>query len=481
MANARVIDVQHTVQGTATPPKPKAKARPASKKFDYAIARQRFNRHEDFWAFLADYPDKRGLSCYVYRLDPVINMARVGQDASYIDVIADLGLMSYNAIAEAHGGGKYQVMLSDANRSGGSEAARSFMTVPVEEREPKLDVRTVVLDDKKNAQYVEKLIVRGVVVRDSTGAPQLKTETTVSDLLSEMKKAAGVPALAAPAPVGNDVLGQVVVELLRQRGGGVTADPGKQIQDALSLADRLHPPTNPVMDGLLLKLVDRMTAPPAAVAIPDPLESFDRWEKIFARIGNGAAAVTSGPGIVSQIFTGLGEVVKNAPQLVAAFQMLQRSGAPSGAVIPISGVPSGLDAGAGRPLQIDPDSITELNCFSLIGDPAVQARLKHVAGKAAEVMDRGVKGWDYAVSLCAMELDGRALFRLLELMGVSAIMGALGQVPEVPQRAAADPAYMAKLEAWVEDFLGFDSKATGEEPIIEGGMSASEEPAPAAA
>ncbi len=91
--------------------------------FDYSRYKVSFQKPEDFYQYLAGYPDKAGLMAYVYRLRPRIDLSLVGiPDSSIIQTI-DANEMTEEHLGATFGRGVYMLKLNDANRPRGQQEA----------------------------------------------------------------------------------------------------------------------------------------------------------------------------------------------------------------------------------------------------------------------------------------------------------------------------------------------------------------------
>jgi hypothetical protein len=151
------------------------------------------------------------LLMYVYRLDPVINRQILDPHAdNNIDVIGgaieNFKNLSEQYFIERHGGGTYKIVVSDAdNPEGRSKYGRSwfeaFLNIPIIQYPPKLDLREVDWDNRKNKGFKswarsQKLIdendnvmTAGQVPNNSAGGDQIvQAMKVVMDFTRQLSK-----------------------------------------------------------------------------------------------------------------------------------------------------------------------------------------------------------------------------------------------------------------------------------------------------
>lgn len=106
-----------------------------------------------------DMVEENRLLLYVYRLDPIIDRQRVDPTSdNNIDVISgtidNLHNLSEEYFITRHGGGKYKIVVNDMeNRHRGKIILECYLTIPVVQHPPKLDLREVIWDHKNNKGY----------------------------------------------------------------------------------------------------------------------------------------------------------------------------------------------------------------------------------------------------------------------------------------------------------------------------------------
>lgn len=162
---------------------------------DYTRHRLTFNNAEAFMVYMAGYPNRDGITMYLYRLFPKIDLSLIGQRESNIQKggYDDLQLFTRDAVAEKFGRGDYQVKVVDSNRPEGTrEIVRSAQyRIPDADKPAIYDPRTLILAHADNIDEVNRQIMLGVLVRDASGTPRIRTAGDAS---------VPIPAAAVPPP-----------------------------------------------------------------------------------------------------------------------------------------------------------------------------------------------------------------------------------------------------------------------------------------
>jgi hypothetical protein len=107
------------------------------------------------------------IAAYVYRTHPAIMLQKVDPNAdNYIDFIAsDFELINENYFIDRFGGGKYKIVIADQGLQkknfGGYFQVK--VDIPVLVHEPKLDYRTLNMNDKNNKGFIAWAIAKGKI------------------------------------------------------------------------------------------------------------------------------------------------------------------------------------------------------------------------------------------------------------------------------------------------------------------------------
>ena len=98
----------------------------------YERWRMTFTDPEEFLAFMRAYPTPQGVTLFLYRLKPKVDLSLIGLEETNIQKgpIADLPLWAVDAVAEKFGRGLYNVRVTDSNRPEGQKTGHSNLSVP---------------------------------------------------------------------------------------------------------------------------------------------------------------------------------------------------------------------------------------------------------------------------------------------------------------------------------------------------------------
>lgn len=472
---------------------PRRRGRPPRKNvasppdFDYEQGKQTIQRDSEFWRFCEGYPDKSGLSVYVYRLWPAIDFNLIGRRDAYITIVTDPAKFHSAGIIEEFGGGEYWLKASDANARP-PDRAKSWIRCLEPDVVPKLDLRTLKVNDPRNADYIEGLIATGAMVRDTDGRARLRTG---DDTLAPGGAPVGpgsavpvaVPAAAAAAPPGLPVsviekLTSVVLE--RLLATPPASDPESVFNLAWRIADRVTPPAA------------QAAPPPAPVSALQQLESLVALKSAVGDLfGPPAVAAPPGAGWWSII----PQVLPMLPSLLQSFAALasttaRGAGAPAGppsllntGVRPGAGIPYADVSGGGHGSGVGPvilqgvpveaaapvpPGVAGGEPFPAVMDlppelqgvvtPEVMEKLLRLAPVALSKWDSGeCSGLDFAVAFHVLE--GKPLYRLLyAVVGAENVFRLLSVCPH-PSLLGATEAKLHSLREWVDEFLSLDVDA----------------------
>lgn len=441
--------------------------------FDYDEGRQTFQRDSVFWEWLAGYPKTEGLSLYVFRIAPSIDNAQVGRTESNIGLITDPAKWNREYIQESYGGGVLMLKLSDANARP-TERARTWVKNDDPEVEPKLDLRTLRLNDPVNADYIERCIVRGLLVRGEDGKPRLKTEPAAAPAV-----AAAAPPASAPASAG----GAISVD------GAAPDNVFASLPSAFwaRVMERLiSPPPSPLEQLKVLRELQALAsngggaAPAAASATAlDGLRDLKEMRDLitdFMPAASSAPVAPAGAGwwvIIPQVLPMLPALLASLRQSFATSGNGAPAGVVNGRMVPAAAVPSFVpnssstsSPSAGMAMPPDDSARVELPPEIAMLPPEVQkmftpevfAGLNRILPLAVSRYMAGVSGDDFAYAVRVLE--GRDIFRVFDALGSDGIRSAFAMIPDpVFQGAvASDPARLAK---WIDDFVSFDPSEGG--------------------
>jgi len=413
---------------------PRAPRDKKARVFDYSRWRLKLYSSDDFAAYLADYPDKKGLMAYVYRLLPKIDLTLVGIDQTNILETATPAEMTPQFVAAKFGRGKYMLKLNDANRpKGQTEVCQSWFRLEDEEKPPVYDIRTLVLGHADNIDEVNRQLAIGNLVRDAvTGAPRVRTQADADGPLPVVNGSNGGGELLTRETVGQLILGLV-------KNG--TQHPGEMMKQSIEIAKLLNPPERVTtsVDQLqqLRQVIEitRMLQPPAAVIPPaissiDPFQNYERIEAFISKVRGDAPIAAGGDGAgtlqaVAAIISGLTSAV---PQIFEGIERLRKGPGRAGPVRRVQNV---------EMQKTLPDRVAE------------------IAQLGFAKMNEGVNGFDFAAWVCAWHPGGLEVYRFLEPNGAAGVLGLAAMNPQTAP-VVSNPATRAQLEQFLNDFFTFD-------------------------
>ena len=200
-----------------------------------------------------DMAEDNRIILYVYRLEPFSNRQMVDPKSdNNIDVIGG-GLENLQSINEQyfidkHGGGKYKLVVNDCAVKYGGRYFDAYLTIPMVQHPPKMDLREVEWDHKMNKGF--KAWARANKLIDENNMPitntqENKSNGVPSDLLGALKLIIDFTKqmnadqekvlrkqLGAEDQVGKGIQ-EIILERLRQD------DPNKQISTVSSLVSAM--------------------------------------------------------------------------------------------------------------------------------------------------------------------------------------------------------------------------------------------------
>lgn len=410
---------------------------------NYERWRLTINNPDEFMAFMRGYPNPQGVTLFLYRLKPKIDLTLIGQEETNIQKggYDDLSLFSVEAVAEKFGRGQYNVRMTDSNRPDGQRQviqACQYKLFDVD-KPPVYDVRTLLLAHNDNIDEVNRLLASGVLVRDGLGAtPRLRTATDAPATM-------GAPVYAAPAAPADrsatDLLYQIAVEAFKSS----RQSPTEHVRDSIEIAKLMRPETPAFsVDQIVESVVTRLGGAPRGVAA-DP---FAQWEKVQSFIERAGGIVAERAGVVvnpaaagggdgsswaPHVAGILSEVRAFWPEVLHGLQMLraQKPGAP-------------VETQNGGGLQLLP----------------LNQRIEAIIKTGFETMRRGITGEQYAMWLCTSGEfpGGLEAFTYLKPAGAAGLITMAGMDP----RGAAivnDATVRPQLDLFLASFFSFDPAA----------------------
>lgn len=442
----------------------------APAEFDFGVPYQTFGPGQaaEFQRFTELYPDRRDISCYVWRLDPPIDRRQVGISDSNIEIIP--GAVDLEGLLQRHGSGEYHLKFNDSNVK---PAQRAKCTVKLDDPTKPANVNPQELlvtgvKGNRNAALIARYVGQGWSVVDKK-----------NELIAEGFRALEPPPAVSPVVESKSAgVDKALVDLLREALLARSAKEGGELDRAFQIAKQLTPPP-PVMDPVLGKLlqaaVDRMLIPaaPAAAAAVDPMEHIEKMGNFFSKMGWTAPGAGGGSAGLSwtDALAALPGILQHGAALVSqlmAYRMMTTAGAPIAgppAAPPAPYVPAFLPAMPPAAAGIPTGDDEMLN-------PAKLAALMEVGRMAMQSIESGEAGDDFAERLCASP-QFEAIYDDLVAMGKAGIVSTLGSIPGL--NAKLEPR-RAELEVWLGRFLAYAEPGPG----TAGGVDAEFEPEPQA-
>jgi len=120
---------------------------------DYSRVRHTFTDPDAFFAFMQSYPNRSGVTLYLYRVFPKIDLSLIGHTESNIQKggYEDLPLYSFDAVTKNFGRGTYQIKVVDSNRPEGEKEVVRSCTYEINDTDKPAvyDLRTLKLSEPK--------------------------------------------------------------------------------------------------------------------------------------------------------------------------------------------------------------------------------------------------------------------------------------------------------------------------------------------
>ena len=410
----------------------------------YDRYRLTFTEPDAFLEFMRGYPNRDGVTLFLYRLVPKIDLSLIGLRESNVQKggYGDLNLFTPEAVAEKFGRGKYQVKVTDSNRLDGQrEVVKAcYYKLTDAEKPPVYDVRTLELGHSDNIDEVNRLITSGVLIRDASGAPRIRTA-------ADSAAPAGAPVSSVASEIGGkDLVGQIVLAALNT----AKQSPHDAVRDTIDVA-RMLTPQQPALD--IETIVERVVARlrPAAPAA-GPLDLFSQYDQVQTFIervrgpvaaiaGDGAAAAVTEAGSVWAPHLGgiLAQARALIPEVVGAFKELR--------IINGNGTANAAPQnGGGQPRVMTLDQ-----------------RIEDVFKRGYESMMQGVTGFDFASWVCFHYPGGLEVYKALEPAGAQGLIAAAAMNPQA-RPLVNDPKLRPQLEAFLTDFFSFVPEGAEELP-----------------
>ena len=404
---------------------------------DYSRIRLTFTDPAVWLAYMKGYPNTAGITIYLYRVMPKIDLSLIGHTESNIQKggYDDLPMFSAETIARNFGRGAYQIKVVDSNRAEGEKEVVRACNFEITdcEKAPVYDLRTLKLAEPKNTDEVNRLIAQGLLVRDVSGAPRLRTAADIA------------PApVAAAAPPADSSASNLIVQFAMEAFKSTRQSPTEAVRDVVAVAQLLRPEPAPVpsIDQIADAVAVRLGG---AGRGGDP---FSTWEKVqgfieraggvvASQVGGAAVAEVAGDGAASwapHLPHIISELRSFIPEVVNAWAFLR---SPAVAPAPAAGQREGV-------LEMLP----------------IDKRIEVIFKAGFESMQRGVTGLQFAQWLCLSgEMPGGLeAFRLLKPAGAAGLV-AMASTNPLGAQIVSDAAVRPQLDRFLSEFFAFDPAA----------------------
>ena len=431
--------------------------------FDFSKPFQAFGRgqEKEFQRFTEEYPDRRAISTYVWRLEPAIDRKQVGIESTNIHIFP--GACDLEALLERHGSGTYHLKFNDGNKNP-SQRAKCSVKLDDPARPPNINPEELVIGGAKgreNENLISKYGGAGGSIVDRTN------ELLPGGFRALAKPAAVAPGAAAVAPaVAAAAVGGVdkaLIDLARESMQSRAEQAGVDVDRALEIAKRMQaapPPPDPVAQRFMTLAMDRAFSVPAAAPAADPLEHLERMTRIMSSMGwtapgTAAPAAGGGAGWVDAL-TALPKILEHGAALVGnLFALRSLGGLPGQVAAPVAAAPGSV-APLVPAVAAAPDPIT----FEGEETKMKMSVLLQVGRLAKQSIESGQSGAAFAESLCQSSVFEQTFYDLVDA-GQDGIMSYLAMVPGLGAQLEANrPA----IEKWLGDFLSYEPVPEEVEP-----------------
>lgn len=430
--------------------------------FDFEQSFQSFNDDpQKFFEFVNAYPRKSDAVAYLYRLKPVIR-----RTPSYIDVFPGKLPLNLQLIEQRWGWGQYHIKFNDQSKPEGlQQVARVKFSIDDPALDPVLEWKELDFKASDNQLLIQRWRAKGIIPADYPKEEAVPGDANakLADAALEVIKRDREIEPRAPA----DPLSAKLMEKLVDR---VLNEPKPP-------AEKSDPMMSRLMDLLFKRLeqAEKLTT-------PDPFAHYERVNNMLAQ----RAPAASGSFDWGGFFSGLAVFLPVAAPMLKSFitpPAPRPAAAPAGQVIDIGRAPEVQPAAvppdappAVQPVVASESASTETG----EGMASMLSKLKNIPGlppigELQAIVEQGmaafvggVRGYNFAAGMCALDGTGDRTKLLEELagMGSTQIVGVLGMFPQVADQIGPDK--MAELKAWIDDFCTYfaenheDEQADGE-------------------
>lgn len=444
MAQQPVVNLDQK-KGRGRPPGSRARppGQSRTEPWDYTLFRRSITRPDDFMDYMRGYPGPEGVTLFLYRVLPKIDLSLIGLRESNIQKggYSDLSLFSFEAVSEKWGNGTYNIRVADGNRpEGQKEVVKSCPYKISDAGAPVYDIRTLVLGNQENIDEVNRQIAAGVLIRAADGFPRLRTEVD--------NVASGGPAPAGGGGVPlNDLVTKVMAGVIEK----ATTSPKDQLAQSIELARMLTPPVVDI-EAAIDRSLSRLGIK-GGNTLESEIDTYDRVARLLKRLTPGGGdSPTVVNGVVEESWaphlTGIiSEVRAFLPELISAWGQL--TGGRNNPVMAQQAPPQTPPPTSG--VQTPPAPGTQAGAQPM----TLEQKIEEVFTLGLHQLQQGGAGFDFATWVCSFYPGGLEVYKYLDPHGTAGVMALLSMHPR--GRAIANDAELRpKLEKFLDDFFEFD-------------------------
>lgn len=415
----------------------------ASEPPSYERSRMTINDPEEFLSFMRAYPNPQGVTLFLYRLKPKIDLSLIGLEETNIQKggIGDLALWGAEAIAEKFGRGQYNARVTDSNRPDGQRQviqSCQYKLMDVE-KPPVYDVRTLVLGHAENIDEVNRLIAAGMLVRDANGSPRLRTAADVSG-------AAAVPLAYSSVPPGDQNATSLLMQIALEAFKTSRQSPSDAVKDVIGIAQLLRPEKHDVPS--IDQIAEAVVAKLGAGAARGPADPFANWERVQGFIDRAAGAAVSqvnpagaaapagegGSSWAPHVAPIISAVREFWPEVLQGLRMLRAER---------------------EPAAVDQNEGVNMERLPLL---PLDQRIETIFKAGFNSMRQGVTGTQFAAWVCGEMAGGLEAFEFLKPQGAQGMLTMAAMHPQ-GRVVVNDAAMRPQLEKFLNEFFLFVGSA----------------------
>lgn len=390
--------------------------------FDFNRSFQKLS-WETFQKFQFAYPNKEGISLYLYRLWPLIDRKLTGQAVKNIDVFP--GPVTEEDLLRKHGSGKYLLTFNDTNKPKTmTKVAETKIDLNDHDFPPVLDQNELIMGHRDNDSYIAGLKARGEWKRDTEMPHQNPDSAATAELAKLVSNMTG--------------------KLLDKEQPPAQPDPFDQALRMLTIMKEFTPKPAAIQQAdpydVALKLVSLVQGQRSEQK-EDPLEVYARVTETVERIAGRFDRGSGGSIGWSHVLLKLIEHLPGVLQSVVAMKVMGEQGG----IAQQAGVPAPVMTVPTREAQM-PTTASDL--------PAIFSVIRPYLFRA---MTSGQPGDDFAAGL--VTFVGQEKYDALASHGEEGLINFLQSQADVWPMIAP---YEERVREFIRDFLAY-GQASAEE------------------